>query len=594
MKKTLAIILALILCVSMLSGCGGKGNNNVTNTSEKTYSTGDFSFLVPAGWLEIPFTLNGEPNPTAAGVYKGAKTEFDMLTKPGFQINCPSSGARISASKSWYDNVSDLEPLKLSNYTWEGFTGEMVGTPYAVLWDADKKDDFQVTVCLENGSKISLDDADVLSILGSIKLERARTSEESAAPTTAPDTVPAAATPEGKYNLIVYEINGEDMFEFFASMYDDEFDPDSLYIEFKSNGKCQLSMDEDPIEGTYEMDGDTITIDVDGDIMQGVFDRDRITIESNDSGNTMQLVFEKGGVLSFTPKTPSVEEDTVTAAQEKWNGIWYGYLWYVESFGAYYDEEDDDELYDAFMEIDIDENGEGTMTAYLGFSGVYYSFDSLSNRVFIEADIIADEYHFEVTEGDFLNDYEDMPLDPAIWWLGLSSLTDEPTVAISDTYIDSDDDGFEFMLVFRPYGSSWEDQMGSNSNYKVPLGYDGYLEELDSGLTVGGGSAGDSGDWPSGGDGIVDIKTYNEFKEILDEIASLSFGIGADPVTYDDVVELFGGVEGHFQDTYIGYVNYEWYVADNGGGAVISFDIEDDELVYSAYSASSYITPANP
>jgi|GEM_PF-1520731 len=576
MKRTIVMMLALLLCISVLAGCGSNDNGhtaentadmgNAVDTAGKTHSTGVFRVHIPEGWLEIPFTLNGEHNPSALGVYKGANSQFDMLTTPSIQINCPSSRARISARKGAFTNVSDIKPLALANYTWEGFTGEYSGAPYAILWDAEKKDDFQVTICLEMGTKISLADADVLAILASIELE---SGGEQSSPA-------AAAGIEGKYQMTIYEINGEDMIGFFAALSGDAFDPGLLYIELKSVGQCLVSTDGDPAECTYVINGDAIEIDVDGEIMKGTVTADTITIEDEDAGNTMLLVFEKNGAVPIAPKAAFTGDGMASGVQEKWNGIWYGYMLTTDYVGAYEGSEDD--LLDAYMEIEVNENGVGTMTIYLGASDDYLPFDTLYDRTFIEATISADEHHLKMLDGQILDEYGNAPLDPAGWWLGLSPLTDEPAVVISDTYRDSENDGFDYMFSFRTFGSRWEDQIGKESHKRLPPGYDGYIAELSgdtSGKPVGSGAF--------GGEGFMAM-SYKQFKEALDKISDLSWTKAEGPVTYEVVVNLLGGVEGKLKEDSGDYVYYEWFTNDGGGGT-ITFTPKDGTLVYSGYGA---------
>ena len=403
-----------------------------------------------------------------------------------------------------------------------------------------------------------------------------------------PAPSPPPATPEGKYILTAYEMNGEDWMDFFLQLGGDDFDPDSLYIEFQDDGKCQVSMEYGPTECTYKLNGDKIKVDIDGNVFEGTFNAkaNTVTLGKDEDGYAMEMVFEKKVGSSSTPTPPSPAVGTASAIQEKWNGIWYGYMLSYDYFGAY--EGSEDVLLDAFMEVDIDKNGDGTLAIYLGASYGYYSFDELSDYIFVEADIIADEYHFEVTEGQILDDYGNAPLDPSKWWLGLSPTTDERSIVISDIYTDSDGDGFEYMFVFRIYGSLWEDNAGGGTGKRLPPGYAGYIAEVNGGTPVKG--VAPEG-LPSGGDGLLDITTYRQFKEILDTISNLAFGLGADPVTYEDVVEYFGGIEGRFEEDFDTYANYKWFVADNGGGGMIMFDKEDGNLFYSGYSASEYMTP---
>ena len=84
---------------------------------------------------------------------------------------------------------------------------------------------------------------------------------------SSPSESPSPVTLSGEYVLTVYEINGEDMLEFFAFMAGDEFEPNSLFIDFRSGGKCVLVMADEPEEYTYKIDGNKVTLNIDGDIM---------------------------------------------------------------------------------------------------------------------------------------------------------------------------------------------------------------------------------------------------------------------------------------------------------------------------------------
>ena len=316
-------------------------------------------------------------------------------------------------------------------------------------------------------------------------------------PTTTPTTTAPQASLGGKYVLTVYEINGEDMLGFFAMMGGEEFDPNSMYIEFQSDGKCKISLDDNG-SGTYTLVGNKVTIEMNGEEMEGTFDAaaNQVILEKEESGNKLKMAFDKqegadtGADTGASTQIASPQE-TLTAVQEKWNGIWYGYMWIMNYFGIF--EGEDDELYDAFMSVDIDKNGKGKMTIYIGESDEYLSFDTLGERLLVDATITADEYHVEVTEGRFL-DEGSYPLNPANWFMGSSPLTDEPAITIADVFRDSDNDGYDYMFAFRSYGSQWADQMGNESHKKLPPGFDGYISEVKSGGSGGsvGSTAGSS------------------------------------------------------------------------------------------------------
>jgi len=175
MKRTIAVVLTLMLGISLLVGCGG-GGGSAGSVSGEVYDAGNVSALVPKGWKVYPIVdvfddYDGEYDPNGLSINKGAKGAFDQLTTPGLQIKWYASGdgPNNEYSKAFYDDVEDLAPMTIGSRTWKGFTAVSIGYPLALLW-TEEGDIFQVTVWLENGGKkISLDDADVRAILESIQ-----------------------------------------------------------------------------------------------------------------------------------------------------------------------------------------------------------------------------------------------------------------------------------------------------------------------------------------------------------------------------------------------------------------------------------------
>jgi predicted small lipoprotein YifL len=186
MKKVFVLMLALMICLAFLAGCGSKEpaatdsqDTNAqaaqTEISGDVFDAGEVSALVPAGWkaFAVSNIFSEEENatdPTAMQICKDAKEEWDLFSKPYLQINYYGADTSMEIYKDWYDDTEDLEPIKLDNYTWNGFTGKSMDYPVAVLWAEDGDDQFQVTIMLEmDDGKISVDDADVKAILASIK-----------------------------------------------------------------------------------------------------------------------------------------------------------------------------------------------------------------------------------------------------------------------------------------------------------------------------------------------------------------------------------------------------------------------------------------
>ena len=198
-KKTTALILAavMMLCLA-LAACGiidtttttdnGKKPAEKTETGEnsggkaddpkaETFDSGNVLVTVPGGWkawgasdVFKDYSPEYDHDPNGIELRKGAKTDLDQLTTPGMTIKYYGYGKkRPDMSKSFYDDAEDLSPMTIGSRVWEGFTGKSFGDPVAALWTEDGFDKFTVFVMLEKGGKkISLDDADVQTILKSV------------------------------------------------------------------------------------------------------------------------------------------------------------------------------------------------------------------------------------------------------------------------------------------------------------------------------------------------------------------------------------------------------------------------------------------
>jgi len=207
MKKIFALILALILCAGMLTGCGG-GNKPadsnskpnipakleessstanapvttptntpavaVPNVPGSIYSTGTVQALVPEGWAAFPqkdilSDVPGAIDEDVINICKGGQSEDDLLSKPFVRIDYYGPGEEMSGGlKEWYSQTEDLAPLQCGPYTWEGFTTTDYGL-MAVLCAEDGEHQYQASIYMEvEGQSISLEDEDVQAILASV------------------------------------------------------------------------------------------------------------------------------------------------------------------------------------------------------------------------------------------------------------------------------------------------------------------------------------------------------------------------------------------------------------------------------------------
>ena len=180
MKKLIALLLTAVSLTVILAGCSkGSAPTKPEDVKGETFEGGNISALVPEGWMAFHGTDYFDEyeegyDPNVIQVCKGAKTEWDLLSKPYVMMTYFSpDNPMYEPSKDYYEEGADLEPFTTGSYTWKGFTAKSLDTPIAILWTGEYGEgQIQLMICLENGEKISLDDVDVQAILTSISINK--------------------------------------------------------------------------------------------------------------------------------------------------------------------------------------------------------------------------------------------------------------------------------------------------------------------------------------------------------------------------------------------------------------------------------------
>ena len=182
MKKLLALLMAGMLLFSM-AACGGDetaegGNDGGETAQSEVYDAGNVSVAVPSGWkaFEVKDTFGADPNaadPDLIEIAKDAETEIDLFTNPYIKISYfGKETTMMGISKDIYDGAADVAAFTAGSLTWEGFTASVSENTMAVLTAVDEATgaQFQAEVWLKTSAgEISLEDSDVLEILGSVK-----------------------------------------------------------------------------------------------------------------------------------------------------------------------------------------------------------------------------------------------------------------------------------------------------------------------------------------------------------------------------------------------------------------------------------------
>lgn len=390
----------------------------------------------------------------------------------------------------------------------------------------------------------------------------------------------------GKWNAVSVEMWGETFSA--KEIFDGDF-----YLELLSNQTCKVQTPDGLYDYKWEETENDLSITLKGKTVFTCI-KESYSLVVEDYMNTgMQVVFEKEGSKPSEEKDSTgqntsrpklniddrdsaddIYENTV-GVQEKWNGSWYGYIYIEEAFGEW--DEYEDEIFDAYMVIDVDENGNGTMAIFLGDD---------ENQT-IDTYILADENHFEVTEGEFW----DCPLNLSQWWLALSPIDDGNLVVISDTYIDpelSEDDGFDYMFQFRPWGELWEKeeqakQEGSVVGSKLPPNYKDYLATIMEGVDDPNKSKDGNLDESNGGiNSQEDI--YGSGKTSNPQIKAAQEAISAasadEKPTYEELCRMLGskGRLNEYATPQENRLSVEW-VTDTAAIRV-DYDLVDGEYVF--------------
>ena len=138
--------------------------------NEKLFENDLLRVLVPQGW-KLFYGIDSECNTSEKKlhIFKEAETEFDIFSRAGITICFYDKEDIFISIKNVYDNVTDIEPIRLGEHLWEGYTCTSLGYPYTML--TSKRDGviFYAMILTRNGEyEISLDDSDVKTILESI------------------------------------------------------------------------------------------------------------------------------------------------------------------------------------------------------------------------------------------------------------------------------------------------------------------------------------------------------------------------------------------------------------------------------------------
>ena len=157
---------------------------------------------------------------------------------------------------------------------------------------------------------------------------------------------------------------------------------------------------------------------------------------------------------------------------EYWNGYWYGFWMSGDATGEY--EYMNSSSYDCCASIELDKNGEGTVTVW---DQVLAKSNPLSIGKVKLADDATDSGTLDQTGGEFMSC--NMPKNQ--WTVDHSDADFDGMVKIGGTAQD-EDGSFNYFFILRPWGMKWDDVQDEEW---LPAHYtDWYLPLIDAGETT--------------------------------------------------------------------------------------------------------------
>ena len=200
-KKLLAIIAVLCIAVLALTACGGGGGAASTQTDSgdtpaaadtdssgggssaaaETFDVGSFTVAVPAGWTAFPQSdIFGEQDedgnyptdPDSIVIAKGASDEWSALTGPSVRIYYYTPDAYVMDSRDFYDDVQEIDGVKVNGIDCSAFSGDSLGYLYQFVSYVPEDAQYDISILTSIDGKdtgIKWDDADVMTIMESLK-----------------------------------------------------------------------------------------------------------------------------------------------------------------------------------------------------------------------------------------------------------------------------------------------------------------------------------------------------------------------------------------------------------------------------------------
>ena len=158
LTRICVLILALVMCCTMFTACGGSD-----------LDTGVFTVEASGDWNIKKRTLDGSERDDQVYVIKDGE---DANSYANLLICYYKEPSDYKDERSFYKDAKDASPIEAGDRKWEGYKYTSSGYPGTCLTSSDGSGLWVCLFVLENGeNKIAIEDEDVKTILSSLKIK---------------------------------------------------------------------------------------------------------------------------------------------------------------------------------------------------------------------------------------------------------------------------------------------------------------------------------------------------------------------------------------------------------------------------------------
>lgn len=244
--------------------------------------------------------------------------------------------------------------------------------------------------------------------------------------------------------------------------------PNGCVLQLSHWGQAWLSVNGDRFYGRWELEENDFILDINSELSTGSLENGICKLRL--SGNEMEHVFLREGA-SLPENVATVQP--ITEQQVFWNGDWYGY-WTIENASGNWQDQSG-QSFDCFARFEIDSNGLGKMTFW---DEMQDSFHPVAvAQIAVIPDDNSDCGSLQITGGDFL----DSKLTQGQWDVKTDGFDADSVFYLQNAVYTGTDASFEYSIILRPWGRTWEDIEATHPDILPYFYYDWYLPALASG-----------------------------------------------------------------------------------------------------------------